>query len=89
MNSFPVSVIITIAALVLVLVLAWLLIRALSSMTVSRSRGGRLEILETVPLGSRERLVLVRCDGQQFLLGVTANSISRIDQIDSPETNPS
>lgn len=80
MSNFSVSFLFTMLALVVVLVLAWLVLRGLSKMTVSKSRTGRIEVLDSVPLGARERLVLVKCDQQEYLLGVTANNINRLDQ---------
>lgn len=79
MNNFSVSFLFTMLALALVLALAWIIIRGLSKMTVTKSRSGRLEVLDSVPLGSRERIVLVRYDQKDYLLGVTANNISRLD----------
>jgi len=73
------SIIITMAALTLVLVAAWLILRGVSSMGMTKSRGGRLEITETIAVGSRERIVIIRCDDKELLLGVTANSIQQLD----------
>lgn len=89
MNSFPTSVLFTLLALVLVLVLAWLILRGLSKMNITKSRNGRIEVLDSVPMGTRERLVLVRCDEQEYLLGVTASSITRLDDArHKPGVNP-
>lgn len=79
MNNFPTSLLFTLLALAVVLALAWIMLRGLSSLSVTKSRGGRFEILDTIALGSKERLVLVRLDEKEILLGVTANSVRRID----------
>jgi len=79
MSNFPTSLVYTVLALALVLALAWIILRGISRLSITKSRSGRIEILDSVPLGSRERLVLVRCDQQEYLLGVTADNISRID----------
>ncbi len=79
MNNFPTTLLFTFIALALVLVLAWIILRGLSRLNITKSRSGRIEVLDSVPLGSRERLVLVRCDEQEYLLGVTANHVNRID----------
>jgi flagellar biosynthetic protein FliO len=80
MNGFPINLLFTILALVLVLILAWFAIRMLALMTSGKLRNGRLRVTYTMPLGSREKLVLVECDDREYLLGVTANGISLIDQ---------
>ena len=38
----------------------------------------RLQILTTLPVGSKEKLLLVRCGKQELLLGVTAQSIQAL-----------
>jgi len=78
------SIIMTMAALALVLVAAWLILRGVSSMGMTKSRGGRLEILETIAVGSRERIVIVRCDEKEYMLGVTASNIQQLERLSEP-----
>ncbi|MEE9335086.1 MAG: flagellar biosynthetic protein FliO [Granulosicoccaceae bacterium] len=73
------SIIMTMIALAFVLVAAWLILRGVSSMGMTKSRGGRLEILETIAVGSRERIVMIRCDDKEYLIGVTANNIRQFN----------
>lgn len=80
MNSFPVSLLFTLLALVLVLVLAWFAIRMLAQISGGKLRNGRVKVTHTVPLSARERLVLVEFDDQEYFLGVTANGISVIEK---------
>lgn len=79
-NGFPVTLLFTILALVFVLILAWFAIRLLAHLASGKSRNGRLRVSHTMPLGNREKLVLLECDDREYLLGVTANGISLIDQ---------
>jgi hypothetical protein len=67
-------------ALLLVLLLAWALLRWLR-----RSQGGGAlregpRVMRSVALGTRERLVVVEHRGVEYLLGVTAASVSVIDR---------
>ncbi len=64
------SLLTAVAALLVVVGLIWLVGRAarLSGLTLRRPAGGRLAILDTVPLDARRRLHLVRCDSRQVLL---------------------
>lgn len=78
MNNFPTTLILTIIALAVVLVVAWLLLRGLKSMGVAQNRNGRIKIIESVPLGSRERIVLVRLDAKEYLIGVSAGGLVQI-----------
>ena len=80
MNNFPLSLLFTVLALALVLVLAWFAIRLLAKLGTGQMKNGRIKLTHTLPLGARERLVLVDCDDTTYFLGVTANGISLIDQ---------
>ncbi|ASJ70495.1 flagellar biosynthetic protein FliO [Granulosicoccus antarcticus] len=80
MNTFPTTLLFTLAALVLVLVLAWFAIRLLSRLNGGKLGNNRIRLTHTLPLSTREKIVLVECDGKTYLLGVTANGISVIDQ---------
>ena len=65
------------AALALVLALAWAAARALRGSRLvnlqghqqgGRGQGKRLQLAESLPLDPRRRLLLVRCDGREALL---------------------
>ena len=76
----------TIFALVLVLVLAWFAIRFLANINkVNVGTARPVKILQTMAVGSRERLVLVHYQGNDILLGVTAGGISVLEK--SPPSN--
>ena len=71
----------TVAALAFVLALAWALIRGWQRL---QSLGGRavaddgqaLRFVRAVPVGARERVVLLDHAGERWMLGVTAGGIS-------------
>ena len=65
--------------LVIALLLALLFVlKRLQHGSVFKSRGQRLHILESLSLGTRQRLVLVRLDQQELLLGVGANEVQTL-----------
>lgn len=76
------SLLVTMLALAFVLALAWLFLRLLKRATTLRSVDGRAppQVLQAVPLGGRERLVVVRDGDHEYVLGVTAASVSLIDK---------
>lgn len=78
MENFPVTLIFTIAALAVVLALAWLILRFIAG-SASYRRGNRLKTIEVMPLGTRERVVLMAVDDKEYLIGVTAGGISVLD----------
>ncbi len=71
-------------ALVLVLLLAWgvlkLLSRGMHGAGPGRGAAAALRVERVLSLGARERLVLVRHGEVQLLLGVTAGSIRLLDR---------
>lgn len=61
-----------------ILALAWLLRK---SQAISLTRGRNIQLIETLPLGRNERLCLVKSGDKHLLLGVTAQGISRLDEL--------
>lgn len=71
----------TALALAFVLLLAWLGLRALKRLQAGRHRAagaGVPQVLHSVSLGPRERLVSIRYRDRDYLLGVTPAAINLI-----------
>lgn len=71
----------TVVALAFVLLLAWVLIRGwrrLQGLTLGAGAvdGEALRFVRALPLGARERVVLLDHAGERWMLGVTAGGIS-------------
>lgn len=69
------------------------LIFALSWFVKRFTQGGfsgnaHIKILSAMPLGTRERLVLIETGGQQLLIGVTANNINTLHVLTTPIAIP-
>jgi flagellar protein FliO/FliZ len=69
-------------ALVLVLGLAWLCLAVLKRLQLGRLPAGAsaAQVVGSVSLGPRERVVTLRWHGRDYLLGVTPAAIQVIDQ---------
>ena len=80
------SLLVTVLALAFVLALAWLFLRLLKRATTLRAVDGQMppQVVQAVALGGRERLVIVRHGGNEYVLGVTAASVSLIDKYAAP-----
>lgn len=53
-----------------------------------RPRGGRrLRFIEAMAVGNKEKLILVEVDDRQLLLGVSANQVNLIKELDSVSDN--
>jgi flagellar protein FliO/FliZ len=83
MESFALSFASMLLALVLVLGLAWLVLRLMRA----RLQGGgpkgssnddALRFVRALPVGAKERVVIVEHRGARWMLGVTAGGISTI-----------
>lgn len=64
--------------LALVLVLGWL---ARRFSLVRANRGRRLQMLEGLRVGTRERVIIIRSDGRDLLLGVTPSRIDLLAEL--------
>jgi flagellar protein FliO/FliZ len=83
----------TVVALVIVLLLAWASLRALKRFQHGRSgaqgdAGDVPQVMRSVGLGPRERLVTVRYRGREYLLGVTAGAISVVESHSLADSAP-
>ena len=83
MSQSLTSLFASILALALVLALAWILIKAMAMLNKTTKRRGLLTVVDTLPIGNRERVILVSYANRHYLLGATANGITLIDKNDS------
>ncbi len=78
----------TIAALCVVLgvvvLLRWTLVR-LGIAPAGRSGGRRIQVVESVAIGAKQRLHLVEIDGRSLLLGASENGIARLARLPDVE----
>ncbi|MGH1371888.1 MAG: flagellar biosynthetic protein FliO [Cellvibrionaceae bacterium] len=65
----------------LVFALAWILKRVGQGSLVG---GQQMKVVAAMPMGTRERIVLVDVGGQHILLGVTATQINSLHVFDEP-----
>ena len=74
-------------ALVLVLLLGTLwVLRRIGAAGLRPQAGRRLVVVESLWLGNRQRVVLLRVDSREILLGISHQGITRLDG--APETVP-
>lgn len=78
------------AAVAVILVLAWLFTRHLAGRAPGMSRffpdrDGKLRVLERLPLGREQFLAVVRAGETYLLLGVTASRVSLLRELSAEE----
>lgn len=66
-----------------ILFIAWLLKR-MQVPAMSNQQG--LAIVRQIPVGTKERIAIVQADDEQFLVGITTQSIQLISKLDKPLT---
>jgi len=66
-----------------ILFIAWLLKR-MQVPTMSNQQG--LAIVRQIPVGTKERIAIVQAGDEQFLVGITTQSIQLISKLDKPLT---
>mgnify|MGYP002628984732 CR=1 FL=1 len=57
----------------------WIL-RKLKEKQIRFGKSPNIEIVETLNLGTRQKIALIRVDGQRILIGVTTQQISNLAQ---------
>lgn len=93
MESFALSFASTILALAAVLALAWLVLRFMRSRMQPRviGPGGAdegLRFVRALPVGAKERVVIVEHRGERWMLGVTAGGIATLAHWPKAEAAP-
>ncbi|MBW8185170.1 flagellar biosynthetic protein FliO [Shewanella nanhaiensis] len=75
--------------LIMVLVLIFVLAYIVKRLNLVPASNGVLKMVAATPLGQREKVVLIEVEGQQYLLGVTAQQVNLIDKLDTAvKTDP-
>ncbi|WP_394392244.1 flagellar biosynthetic protein FliO [Shewanella woodyi] len=75
--------------LIVVLVLIFVLAYIVKRLNLVPASNGVLKMVAATPLGQREKVVLIEVEGQQYLLGVTAQQVNLIDKLDTAvKTDP-
>lgn len=82
MESFATNFAVTLLALGFVIALAWVCLRLLRDRLQPRGAPGKaddgLRFVRALPVGTKERVVIVEHQGARWMLGVTAGGISTI-----------
>jgi flagellar protein FliO/FliZ len=89
MDNYTQELLFTLVALILVIALALLLIKALKGLHTSQSGTNRIKLLLTLPVGSRERVVVVSYREHEYLVGITAGGMSLLDKLPNLEERDS
>lgn len=71
--------------LVFVLLLAWFFLRGVGKISGAQGASKHLKVLERVPLGKDQSLLLVAVDEKILLLGAAQGSITKLCDLDSTD----
>lgn len=79
--GFSLTLLYTAVATAAVIGVAWLALKVLSRALGARPvREGRLSVVQTVPVGARERVVVLRDETSEYVVGVSAGGLSLLDK---------
>ena len=70
-------------SLLIVLALAWVVIKFMSGLVSQRRSGGEIQVRSSYSLGTRQQLYVVNFRESDYLIGVTAEAISVLDQVEA------
>ncbi len=91
MENLTAEILTSLLALAIVIALVWLTLRALKRMQYGKSTGGELHFVRALPVGTRERIVIVQYRDEEYLLGVSAGNISLLEKrstTPAPQSEP-
>lgn len=71
-------------SLIMVLVLILVLAYFVKKLNPNLTNNDEFKVVRSLPLGSRERLMVVEIDNAQHLLGVTPQSINYLHKLETP-----
>lgn len=80
MSQTLTSIFASIFALGLVLALAWALIKTMAVLNRTNRQRGLINVVDTLPIGSRERIIVVSYKNTEYLLGSTAQGVTLLDK---------
>lgn len=73
-------------SLLMVLVVIVLLAFFVKKLNPNLTNSDEFKVIRSLPLGSRERLMVIEIDDAQHLIGVTPHSINYLHKLDTPLT---
>ena len=80
-TNYGVQLLQTLGALLIVCALAFVVLRFVSRRGLVQLGGERLRLEATLPLGTRQRIAIVRVDGEELLIGVSDQGISLLREL--------
>jgi len=80
MKNYANELLFMLFALAIVVALAWIILRTLKSIHPTKHKNGKLDIMLSLPVGARERIVLIQYRDQEYLLGIAAGGINLLDK---------
>ncbi len=80
MENFTTGILTTFLALVIVIALAWITLRSLKRLQYGKAASDELHFVRALPVGNRERIVIIQYRNQEYLLGVAPGGINLLEK---------
>ncbi|MCG8066405.1 MAG: flagellar biosynthetic protein FliO [Candidatus Thiodiazotropha taylori] len=81
MENYAQELLYTLMALIFVIALAWIFLKALKGLHTKQGGADRINLLLNLPVGSRERVVVVTYRQHEYLVGITTGGMSLLDKL--------
>lgn len=85
MDNYLQELLFTLIALVIVIAMAWLLLKAFKEFHSKQGKGNPIKLILTMPVGSRERLMVVTYREHEYFVGITPNGMTLLDKLPAAE----
>ncbi len=87
MKEYVIELFFMLLALAIVIALAFLILKGIKSAYAHKNKDSLLKVKLSLPIGNRERIMVLNYKDAEYILGVTPNNISLIDKnISTSET---
>lgn len=89
MENYLQDLLFMLLALIFVVALAWFLLKGFKRLHQTQSIGSHMKLILTLPVGTRERLVVVAYRDSEYLVGITPGGMLLIDKLPMSEATGS
>jgi flagellar biogenesis protein FliO len=90
MDNYLLELLFMLMALILVVVMAWFLLKGIKLFHTEHGDGNKMKLSLSLPVGTRERIIVLTYRESEYLVGITAGGMRLLDKLpkhDEPKTS--
>jgi flagellar biogenesis protein FliO len=85
MDNFLLELFFMLLALIFVVTIAWFILKGFKRFHIAQGDGNRLALSLTLPVGTRERVVVLSYRESEYLVGITPGGMHLLDKLPKSE----